>query len=70
MFKVLFLCTGNSKRSVIAEAFLNHWGKGRFKAYSAGSHPKDAVHPDALALLENSKIPMAAPRTKSWDEFA
>ncbi|MGE4499584.1 arsenate reductase ArsC [Hydrogenovibrio thermophilus] len=70
MFNVLFLCTGNSKRSVMAEALLNHWGKGRFKAYSAGSHPKDSVNEDALTVLQHSKIRMEPPRTKSWDEFA
>jgi arsenate reductase len=67
---VLFLCTGNSARSVLAEVLLNHWGKGRFRAYSAGSHPKSAVHPMTLEVLEKRKLPTAGLRSKSWDEFA
>jgi protein-tyrosine-phosphatase len=69
-FNVLFLCTGNSARSIIAECLLNRLGGGRFKAYSAGSQPKGAVHPLALALLERQNFKTEALRSKSWEEFA
>ena len=69
-FNVLFLCTGNSARSIIGEAYLNAAGKGRFAAHSAGSHPAGAVHPYALELLRKNRIDAAELRSKGWDEFA
>ncbi|HKY18716.1 MAG TPA: arsenate reductase ArsC [Rhizomicrobium sp.] len=70
VYNVLFLCTGNSARSILAEAILNKVGEGKFTAYSAGSQPKGAVHPQALALLERLHFPMAGLKSKSWEEFA
>jgi arsenate reductase len=69
-YNVLFICTGNSARSIMAESLLNFWGKGRFRAWSAGSQPKGAVHPLALEALERSHLPTQGARSKSWSEFS
>lgn len=69
-YNVLFLCTGNSARSILAESLMNHWGAGRFRGFSAGSHPKGAVHPMTLDLLGSLELPVGEMRSKSWSEFA
>ena len=69
-YNVLFLCTGNSARSILAESVLNRLGQGRFRGFSAGSFPKGQVHPYALQLLQRQNYPTDHLRSKSWDEFA
>jgi len=69
-YNVLFLCTGNSARSILAEALINQYGPSKFKGFSAGSHPKGQVHPIALELLQRMNFPTEGLRSKSWDEFA
>ena len=69
-YNVLFLCTGNSARSIMAEALLNLWGRGRFRAFSAGSKPKGQVHPLALEVLARHRLPAEGLRSKSWSEFS
>lgn len=68
-YHALFICTGNSARSILAEGILGGLGKGRFRAFSAGSHPKGEVHPLALATLERLRLPATGYRSKRWDEF-
>jgi arsenate reductase len=70
IYNVLFLCTGNSARSILAESLLNTLGHGKFRAFSAGSFPKGQVHPMAIELLKRMNLPAENLRTKSWDEFA
>ena len=70
IYSVLFICTGNSARSILAEAIMNQLGRGHFKAYSAGSHPKGLVHPLAIETLKDHKFDVSTLRSKSWDEFA
>lgn len=70
VFNVLFLCTGNSARSILAESLLNYLGRERFRAFSAGSHPARKVNPFALALLQKNQFPAEGLRSKSWNEFA
>jgi arsenate reductase (thioredoxin) len=69
-YNVLFLCTGNSARSILAEVMLNHLSQGKFMAYSAGSHPRGSVHPFTLDTLQRLHLPIAGLRSKSWEEFA
>jgi arsenate reductase (thioredoxin) len=69
-FNVLFICTGNSARSIMAESLLNYWGQGRFRGFSAGSFPKGVVHPFALKLLRSLDLPTEGLRSKSWNMFA
>lgn len=69
-YNVLFLCTGNSARSILGEALVNHWGRGRFRGFSAGSEPRGEVHPLTLRLLRHLDFPVDGFRSKSWEEFS
>jgi arsenate reductase len=69
-YNVLFLCTGNSARSILAEALIEQWGRGRFRSFSAGSFPRGSVHPFAIELLDKLRLPTIGLRSKSWHEFA
>ena len=69
-YNVLFLCTGNSARSILAESLINHWGRGRFVGWSAGSHPNGEVHALALEVLRQNRIRTEGLRSKGWDEFS
>lgn len=70
ILNILFLCTGNSARSIMAEALMNFYGQGKFRAFSAGSQPTGQVHPRAIETLESWKIPVGNPSSKNWDQFA
>jgi arsenate reductase len=70
MLNILFLCTGNSARSILAERLIERFGGGKFRGFSAGSHPKGEVHPMAIRMLEEAGLPTMGLRSKSWDEFA
>jgi protein-tyrosine-phosphatase len=69
-YNVLFLCTGNTARSILAETLINHWGRGKFRGYSAGSHPKGKVNPIAIELLQRMRLRTEGLRSKDWAEFA
>ncbi|HTY66801.1 MAG TPA: arsenate reductase ArsC [Alphaproteobacteria bacterium] len=69
VYNVLFLCSGNSARSIMAESLLTHWGKGRFRAFSAGSAPRGSVHPMTIEMLQSAKLPTAGLHSKDWHEF-